>query len=234
MLTKPYDSPRLTTICNKISAHTIADIGTDHAYIPINALLQNKCSRAVAGDVRSGPLEIARANVVKYNLQEKISLRLGSGLSVLSLGEADEIIIAGMGGMMIKDIIAGDIQKAASARRLILQPMNAAPDLRKFLFDNHFKISDEDIAVEGFKVYNVLVCEKGSESADEINLHIPPKLYSNRNFEPFINKKIREFRKIYSGIENSKNISPQNEADICKYKNLARMAEEIKKSVLHK
>lgn len=230
MSTKIYDTPRLRNICDKISAERIADIGTDHAYIPINALTEKRCGWAAASDIRKGPLEIAAANVRKYNLQDKISLRLGAGLEKIEKGEAEEIIIAGMGGIMIRDIIAQDIEKARSAGRLILQPMNAAPELRDFLFKNHFKISCEDIALEGFKVYNIFICEKGEEEADEMELHIPSKLYSHKDFDVFINKKIREFNKIYKGMESSKNKSLYEE-ETEKYKRLAEKAEMIKHTV---
>lgn len=231
MSVKVYNTPRLQAICSKISASAVADIGTDHAYIPINALLQNRCARAAASDIREGPLEIARANVKKYNLADKISLRLGAGLSQIESGEAEEIIIAGMGGMMIRDIIAEDMQKARSAQRLILQPMNAAAELRQFLFENGFRIFCEDIAVEGFKVYNIFVCEIGEQSADELELHIPRLLYENKNFHLFIEKKLREFNKIYKGIGAAKCISPENKKILEKYRYLADQAEKIKKSV---
>lgn len=226
MSTKLYVTPRLDKICGKISADTIADIGTDHAYIPINALLTNKCRRAAASDIRSGPLEIAAANVKKYALEDKISLRLGAGLSKIEKYEADEIIIAGMGGIMIRDIIAEDMEKARSCKRLILQPMNAAPELRGFLFENNFKISCEDLAVEGFKVYNIFICEKGAQTADELNLHIPKLLYGNENFGIFLDKKIREFNKIYKGMEKS--LVHKDINLIEKYKYLAYEAEKIK------
>ena len=81
----------------------IADIGTDHGYIPVYLLNQNKIQYAILGDVNKGPLENARKEVTRNKLQDKVDLRLGSGIEVLKENEVDEIIIAGMGGMLINN-----------------------------------------------------------------------------------------------------------------------------------
>ncbi|MCH5185151.1 MAG: SAM-dependent methyltransferase [Oscillospiraceae bacterium] len=226
MSTKIYDTPRLTAIHNKISAKIIADIGTDHAYIPINAVLDGRCERAYASDIRTGPLEIARNNVVKYDLADKIALRLGAGLSAVEKGAAGEIIIAGMGGIMIRDIISNDIDKARSADRLILQPMNSAHELRRYLFENGFEIVAEDLAAEGFKIYNIFVCEKGSGggSGDILDLHLPPMLYGHKLFDMLLDKKIKEFAKISGGIKRAANRTPEEEKNLIVYERLLEKA----------
>ena len=228
MSTKIYNTPRLSAIIDKISADVIADIGTDHAYIPIHAVLEKRCSRALASDIRSGPLEIAKKNTEKYGVSDKISLRLGAGLDKIGVGEAEQIIIAGMGGMTITDILRNDTEKAKSAQSLLLQPMNDAHRLRKWLFENGFTIKKEDIAVEGSKVSNIFVCEKGEESAEEPELHIPSKLFSNENFGIFLDKKIREFSKIVTGIERASVKSDAEEEDLIRYKALLEYALKIK------
>lgn len=198
-------TPRLKCIIDHTKGERIADIGTDHAYIPIY-LVENGISKsAVAGDVCVGPVEIAKANIEKNNLSDKIEVRLGSGLSVIEKGEVDTVIIAGMGGQLISEIIDADIEKARECS-LVLQPMNAQYELRKYLIKNGFSITDEDLAVEGFKVYNVMNVENGvqAEFENDIEYHLPKYLKNNKYYKELYAKKHREFAKVVSGLENSK------------------------------
>ncbi len=198
-------TPRLKCIIDHTFGAKIADIGTDHAYIPIY-LVENGISKsAVAGDVCEGPVNIAKANVEKNNLSDKIEVRLGSGLSVIEKGEVDTIIVAGMGGVLISEIIDADIEKARECK-LVLQPMNAQYDLRKYLIKNGFTITDEDLAVEGFKVYNIMNVKNGRQSDfdNDIEYHLPKYLKSNKYYKELYDKKHREFSKVVKGLENSK------------------------------
>jgi len=98
-------TPRLQAIINLVTAKTIADVGTDHAFIPIRLAQDKKIKKAVATDKNRGPIEIARGNVLKYGLSKIIELRQGAGLCPIEPGECEQIIIAGMGGALIADII---------------------------------------------------------------------------------------------------------------------------------
>lgn len=209
-------TPRLECIINHTKGNKIADIGTDHAYIPIYLIENNLAEYIIAGDVRQGPVDIARANVEKYNLSDKIDVRLGSGLSVIKKGEVDTIIIAGMGGQLISEILNADIEKARKCN-LVLQPMNAQYELRKYLISNGFSITDEDIAIEGFKVYNVMnVINKSQKKFDnDIEYHLPKYLKNHKYYKDLYNKKHREFTKVIIGLENSKDI---DKAKLDKYK----------------
>ena len=117
---------------------SIADIGTDHAYLPCAGLLRGQLKRAIAADVGGGPLEAAKATISKYNLDDLIETRLGSGLSVIKPGEVEGVVIAGMGGKLITSILEADIPLAKSFNRLILQPNLDANVLRTFLMKNQF------------------------------------------------------------------------------------------------
>ena len=117
-------TPRLLNIVSHVKGRTAADIGTDHAYVPLELIKKGICSRVIASDVRQGPVDIARDNIRKNNSSECIEVRMGSGLSVLTPGETEDIIIAGMGGELIRDIIKSDYETAVKSR-LILQPMNS-------------------------------------------------------------------------------------------------------------
>ena len=199
-------TPRLQCIIDHTYGKTVADIGTDHAYIPIKLIEENIAERVIASDIKEGPVKIAEQNIIKNGLNDKIEVRLGSGLSVLNKNEADTVIIAGMGGEMIEKILRDDEDKAKSAL-LILQPMNSQYELRKYLINNGYSIIDEDIAVEEFKVYNIMTVRAGNQKKfeNDIEYHIPAYLCGNKYFKNLYNKKKREFTKVIKGLENSKN-----------------------------
>ena len=196
-------TPRLQAIINNVTCKKIADIGTDHAYIPIFLTEKNLADKIIATDINEGPLNIARENIDKKGLN--IETRLGGGLSVIGEGEVDEIIIAGMGGILISEILDNDINTAKKSR-LILQPMNAQYELRKYLLSHGFKIISEDIAVEGFKVYNIIIAESGEMPPFETDFEyqIPKYLKEHNYFKNLCQKKRREFTKVINGLLNSK------------------------------
>lgn len=194
-------TPRLETVLSHVSGKTAADIGTDHAYIPIELINRGTAERAVACDINPGPLKSAAANVEKNNLTDKIELRLGSGISKLERGETESVIIAGMGGILISQILDADEEKAHSYNELILQPMNAQSELRKYLSEHNFRIESEDLAVEGFKVYNIMTVRTGEGRVySQYESHIPKELKEHKYYRELLKKKEREFSKILSGL----------------------------------
>ena len=199
-------TPRLECIINHAQGRVVADIGCDHAYVPVRLIQDGRAEKIIASDLNKGPLNIARQNIEKYALSDKIETRLGGGLSILSPGEADVIIIAGMGGEIIETILRED-EETAKKSKLILQPMNSQYELRKFLISNGYKIIAEDMALEGFKVYNIFEVEAGYEPPfeNEFDYQIPPYLYGHRYFKNLYDKKKREFEKIVHGLENAEN-----------------------------
>ncbi len=218
-------TPRLDMILRHVSGESCADIGTDHAYIPIR--LAEKGMRVIATDIRPGPLKMAEQNVKKHG--QSIELRLGGGLSPIEAGETETVIIAGMGGEMIENIIKADEEKARKCL-LILQPMNSQYELRKFLIENNFNIVEEDIAVEGFKVYNLMVVKNGKteEAYTEIDLHLPKRLYLHKYFPNLIAKKKREFLRIYEGLCASAGDKAKEKNDM---KELLDALEDIEKRI---
>ncbi|MCD8390969.1 MAG: class I SAM-dependent methyltransferase [Firmicutes bacterium] len=125
-------TPRLECIVKQIRCKTVGDIGTDHAYVPIRLIQSGRAETAIACDVIEGPLKNARKNIAEYSLSDKIETRLSYGLDALAPNEADTIVIAGMGGDIIMKILERGEQTARGAR-LVLQPMKAQYELRKFL-----------------------------------------------------------------------------------------------------
>ncbi len=198
-------TPRLKKIIDYVNTEVVADIGTDHAYVPIELIKSKRALRVIASDVRQGPLYIAKGNISDSGLADKIESRLGSGLSILSPGEADTIIIAGMGGELIADILLKDEETARQAK-LILQPMNSQYELRRWLIDNNYTILKEDLENEGKRIYNFLIVKSGKMQPypRDIDYHLPPELYRHPKFCMLVDKKEREFNKIITGIERSK------------------------------
>ena len=118
---------RLETIANLVpQGCVLADIGTDHAYLPVWLLEKQRIARAIAGDIAAGPCQAARTTVAQFGQHEHVEVRQGSGLKVLSPGEADCIAIAGMGASTIISILEDDMEVAQSAKLLVLQPMAGA------------------------------------------------------------------------------------------------------------
>lgn len=155
-------TPRLRAVADLVPAGAaLADIGTDHAYLPVWLLLEGKISRAIAADLRQGPLERARLTTKEYDCRENITFRLCDGLSGIAPEEADTIVIAGMGGETIAAILDAAPWTKDPAYTLILQPMSAQNDLRSWLWRNGYGIKEERIVCEGDKLYNILFASHG-------------------------------------------------------------------------
>ena len=155
-------SPRLKVIADSvIGAKSMADIGTDHGYLPVTLVAENQVSTAIAVDVNKMPLEKAKKIISTHGLEKSIETRLGSGLSVLEPGEVEVIVIAGMGGLLIRDCLKADSAVAQNTKKLILQPMNNQKILRRYLEENGYQITREELAQEDERIYEVMVVEPG-------------------------------------------------------------------------
>ncbi|CEO07400.1 tRNA (adenine(22)-N(1))-methyltransferase [Paraclostridium sordellii] len=195
----------------------IADIGTDHGYIPVYLLNNNKINYAILADVNKGPLENARKEVKHNKLENKVDLRLGSGLEVLKINEVDEIIIAGMGGILISELLNVKKDVSQSVEKLILQPMQAQSELRKYLYNNGYEIINEVLVKEDFRIYEIIEAKytgKNTVVTDDIYYEVGKKLIENKDdlLEEFLIKKINAYKglldkldgKIGEGIERKR------------------------------
>lgn len=135
---------------------TFADIGTDHAYLPVYLVEKGIINKAIAADLRVGPLENANEAVVSYGYSKQIELRLSDGLDNFNENEVEEIAVAGMGGLLISSFIERTNWLKNEDIHLILQPMTHVEELRKTLFDNGFIIDKEVVAKDGDKLYIIL------------------------------------------------------------------------------
>jgi len=147
-------SPRLRSVADLVPQNAVlADVGTDHGFLPIYLLQRDRIKRAVAADLREGPLSKAKANADKYGLRDRMDLRLCNGLSAIGPEDADTISIAGMGGETIAQILAAAPWTKEGKHTLILQPMTSTYDLREFLSEQGYTIQFEHLNREDRRIY---------------------------------------------------------------------------------
>lgn len=174
---------RLTSIVQFIPpGSTVADIGTDHALLPVYLVEKGIASAVVAGDLNPGPLESARRNVAAAGLTGHIIIRQGNGLDITKPGEAETAVIAGMGGAAIRRILQDMTNKGYQPKRLILQPMGEAGILREWLADHGWYIAGEDLVREEGRIYEIISAAPGfEETPDRVILSIGPRLFEQRH-----------------------------------------------------
>lgn len=158
-------TPRLFAISDSVpQGAAVADVGTDHGYIPIYLCLKNKISKALAMDLRPGPLNRAEENILRYGLSDKVTTRLSNGLKELLPGEADTAVIAGMGGLLIAEILEAAPFELAC---YVLQPMTATAELREYLAANGYQIIHEVLAQEEEKIYTIMTVKRGRMQVED-------------------------------------------------------------------
>ncbi|MCM3002514.1 tRNA (adenine(22)-N(1))-methyltransferase [Priestia koreensis] len=222
-------SKRLEEVVKSIpKGARIADIGSDHAYLPCYAYLQGYITEAIAGEVVEGPFQSAKDQVKKVNLENVIDVRKGNGLAVLEKGEVDCVTIAGMGGTLISTILEEGKEKLEGVTRLILQPNIGAINVRKWLLDNEWEIIDEKILEDEKRIYEIVVAERGEAKkpyGDELEsgLLVGPVLRVEKN-EAFVKKWTHELSHLKQ-IASRLSSSAQTEESKQK---LARFQQEIK------
>jgi tRNA (adenine22-N1)-methyltransferase len=165
-------SERLQAVASRVpEGCRLADIGSDHALLPVWLVQAGRIRSAVAGELNEGPYLAAAKQVREAGLEELITVRRGDGLAVLAPGEADAIAIAGMGGTLIARILHAGASKIAGVQRLILQPNVGADRVRQWLLDWNWVLIEEEIVEEDGKIYEILVAEKPAAPtrASELN-----------------------------------------------------------------
>lgn len=155
-------SPRLRSAAELVPPGArFADIGTDHAYLPVWLILNGVIDHAIAADLRQGPLDRARETAEKYCVSDRMDFRLCDGLTGLRSDETDTIAIAGMGGETIANILADAPWTKGEGITLILQPMSSQPDLRQWLCENGYAIEKECIVREDKTLYTIMLVKAG-------------------------------------------------------------------------
>lgn len=184
---------RLKTVADFVPPKSIiADIGTDHGYLPIELIKSGKCPKAIAGDVNEGPYLAAKRSVRDAGLLSKIDIRLGSGLSILQKNEVDIAIFCGMGGNLIRQLLTDEPDIVNSLKGLILQPQQGYSALRHYLYEINWHIADEAIAKEDGRIYQIIYAVPGkADMPSKIEFEIGPILNSKR--PPLFAEMVNEF-----------------------------------------
>ena len=182
----------------------VADIGTDHAHLPVWLCLTGKAVSAVAADINPEPLSRGELTIKKYGAEKLVKTRLSDGLKNIKEDEADDIIIAGMGGELIAKIMDNCPFSKNPEKRFILQPMTKCSELIKYLCENGFEILRQDTCKEGKKLYTVMqVCYRGEKIPHEEDF-----LYLGI-LTPETNKNHREYAElILSRLEKQQRSNP--------------------------
>ena len=155
-------SKRLYAVAGLVTeGASVADIGTDHGYIPIYLVKEKRIKKAVAMDINRGPLERAGMHIRSHGLEDIIETRLSDGLKELACGEADTAVIAGMGGALVIQILEGNPDTAGGLKELVLQPQSEIRTVRQYLADSGWKIIDEDMVEEDGKYYPMMKAVHG-------------------------------------------------------------------------
>ncbi len=177
-------SRRMETVAGLCKAgNCVADVGCDHAYVSIRLLQEGRFERAVAMDVRKGPLSAAREHIAAAGLAERIECRLSDGCEALKEGEADALILAGMGGALSVSILKAGACKVKRMRQLVLQPQSEIADVRRYLWEAGSRIEAEEMLEEDGKFYSAFRAVPGEDkdAADELFLYYGKSLLEARH-----------------------------------------------------
>ncbi len=199
-------SERLYAVAGLVTeGASVADVGTDHGYIPIYLTEQQIASKVIALDVNGGPLERARMHIIGHGLKEKIDTRLSDGLSAVQPGEVDTMIAAGMGGGLIIKILEEGIEVVKTLKACVLQPQSEVWRVRKYLLDHHMDIIDEDMVEEDGKFYPMMRAVPGeSPRYAECEYIFGKRLLEKRNpvLERFLHRELEIRERIFKQLDH--------------------------------
>lgn len=206
-------------VSNLEKVTTLADIGTDHGYVPLLALRNELCEKAIACDINKEPLAKGKLNAILEGIDDKIEFRLGNGFEPLKINEVEEVVIAGMGGNLIRDIIQKDLNKVASCNYLVLIPAQNPEVLREYLYKNDFEVIKEDLCFdEGiyYELFKVRKSEGQATELDSIYYEISPMLLRSKHplMKEYIDYKIDEYNRILGFITDDSESAIKRKAEV--------------------
>ncbi|WP_102335795.1 tRNA (adenine(22)-N(1))-methyltransferase [Salimicrobium jeotgali] len=194
-------SERLSLIAEYLPEETyFADIGSDHAYLPVYYCLNHPEAKALAGEVNEGPLDSAKKVIEEYEVHNRVEARKGDGLDVLEGRNVSEVVIAGMGGPLIASILERGKDRLRDVRRLLLQPNIHSEIVRRWLEENGYALVDEKIIEENNHIYEILIADRDASSSlytkdhKETELWLGPILMKDKT-EVFRKKWERQLKK---------------------------------------
>ncbi len=197
--------PRLAGVASFIpSGSVVADIGTDHAYLPVHLVTEKACPRVIAVEKSVKNAKKAKETVTLFNLGYKVDVRTGDGLLALKEQDGVEVVVlAGMGGLSICRILTAAGEDLRRYRRIVLQPMGNLPLVRRWLFAHGFSFSCEKLVLEKGHFYEIIAAEKGNEIISEpIYLELGPDLLRGKDplVIPWLEEKIKHYEEILQGL----------------------------------
>ena len=150
-------SKRMQSVADMIQpCDAVGDIGCDHAFKSIYLVEQRRAKRVIASDVRRGPIAIAKRNIEAMNLSDQIEIRMGDGLDTIVPGEVNAVVLAGMGGMLMIDILERGEEVVTRCDQLVLQPQSDIEKVRRYLAEKGYHLADEQMLIDAGKYYNLL------------------------------------------------------------------------------
>lgn len=198
-------SERLRAVADFVDdGMVLADIGTDHGYIPIALVQEGRCPRAVAMDINAGPLARAREHIAAAGLLEQIGTRRSDGMKELAIGEADCAIVAGMGGALTIRILEESRAVAESMKELILQPQSELFKVRTYLAERGYEILDEDMVLEDGKFYPMMKVRPGNPyglTCEEANYGKILLAQRHPVLKQFLQKELETKRKVFGELD---------------------------------
>ena len=194
----------------------LADIGTDHGYLPIYLIRKNIIKKAIS----KGSCDKAYRNIVLYNMDNSIDVRCGNGLEVIGNDDdIDCIVIAGTGGLLAISILKSNVSAVSRTSQLILQPQRDIDKVRQYIHSIGFKIENEDMIKEKGKYYTVIKAVKGSENFTDLENYFGRVLIERKS--PLLKEfATEEHNKIMNVLENMKS---NNKTEDVRYKELVRL-----------
>lgn len=201
---KQFQLPkRLETIIERMpDSGCLADIGCDHAYVAIEAVRRGRAARALACDVRKGPLQQAAEHILCAGLAGKIETRLSDGLEKVAPGEADTVVVAGMGGPLMERILQGRLGDFA---HFVLSPQSEIPHFRRFLLAEGMQIDEETMLIDEGKYYVILNVSQRADAASSDSMYVTEEdfLYGGRllhRLDPVLKSFLEKEKTRYEGI----------------------------------
>lgn len=227
-------SKRLSFIVKHMDkSKSMIDVGSDHGYIPIYVVKNNICEKAIASDINKGPVEKAKMNAALDGVSNKVDVRLGGGLSTVKKDEVEAVVIAGMGGNLIRDILEADKDKVEKYKYLILQPAQNPEILREYLYNNGYFILEEDLCKDEGIFYELFKVKAGKEQVQKLHedfYEFSPRLIKEKNplMKEYLELKEEKYKKILSFIKEDTESALKRKESI---QNKINLIENLKKEL---
>lgn len=225
-------SNRLKQVVSEVKkGNIIADVGTDHGYVPIYLVKNSIAQKAIAADISKGSCDKAKTNISLYGLNDKIDVRCGNGLEIIKDSEIlDTIIISGMGGLLTIDVLKSNKNSVNNAKQLILQPQRDIEKVREYLHSINYRIINEEMLIESGKYYTIINAIKGSdEKYSELEYYFGKFLLNKKSavLKQFID---HEYKKINIVLDNISNNAVENaNKRVSQLKHMKKLYEEALK-----